>query len=84
MFKMKELKGLNEDQKIVIRQHCSRFFMEMVSSLCFGGREVPEPALIQLMLDKVLHDSRSSPLLQEGDDKPVVRSTLLQLLLQHG
>lgn len=66
--------------------------MEVVSSLCFGGPGVPEPQLVKLLLDTVFIESGEeristrelTPYQNEGHDSvPVIRSSILQLLLEH-
>ena len=66
--------------------------MEVVSSLCFGGPSVPEPQLVKLLLDTVFIESSEeristrelTPYQNEGHDSvPVIRSFILQLLLEH-
>ena len=62
--------------------------MEVVSSLCFGQPNPPEPALIKELLtvvfteqDKTKDFSYSDK--EKVDKVPVIRSFLLQLLLEH-
>lgn len=72
--------------------------MEIVSQLCFGGPNVPQPELIKFLIDTIFterpENERGS--VEEGvgtreltyadskgDDVPVIRSFLLQLLLEH-
>ena len=68
--------------------------MELVSTLCFGGREAPEAELIQLLVNTVFterQEMKSEELgtrefsyrESERDQIPVIRSFLLQLLLEH-
>ncbi|XP_064404373.1 E3 ubiquitin-protein ligase RNF213-like isoform X3 [Halichondria panicea] len=82
-----DLKQLEADKgtKDKIKDSCNRFFIEVVSSLCFGGREIPESELIELLLDNVLQDRETSALspYKKQDQTPVIRSFLLQLLLEH-
>ena len=71
-----------------IREHCKFFFMEVVSSLCFGQPNPPEPALIKELLTGVFTEQDKTKELSYSDkekvDKvPVIRSFLLQLLLEH-
>ena len=75
---------VNETGKAKITRDCNRFFIEVVSSLCFGGREAPEPDLVKVLLDTVLHDTETSKLspYKEPDKTPTIRSFLLQLLLE--
>ena len=68
--------------------------MEVVSTLCFGGQDAPEPELIKSLMETVFATNREgtmfttreiTPYDQESncDEVPVVRSFLLQLLLEH-
>ena len=69
--------------------------MELVSTLCFGGRELPEEELIQMLLNTVFTErqeemesdelgTREFSYRESGRDQiPVIRSFLLQLLLEH-
>ena len=69
-----------------IKRDCNNFYVEVISSLCFGGREAPEPELVKTLLDMVLHDTGTSKLLlyEPPDSAPTIRSFLLQLLLDKG
>ena len=71
-----------------IRGHCKSFFMELVSSLCFGQPKPPEPALIRGLLSLVFTEKDETKEFSYSDkiktDRvPVIRSFLLQLLLEH-
>lgn len=67
--------------------------MEAVSSLCFGGQKTPEPKLIKCLMETVFTTREGSmfstrdltPYDREDhcDEVPVIRSFLLQLLLEH-
>ena len=74
--------------------------MELVSTLCFGGKEPPEEELIQMLINTVFTERRQeleSEDLEIGDlgtkefnyretvrdTIPVIRSFLLQMLLEH-
>ena len=62
--------------------------MEVVSSLCFGQTTPPEPELIEKLLEIVFTEKDETKELSYSDkertDKvPVIRSFLLQLLLEH-
>ena len=83
-FNLKQLET-DEGTKDKMKDSCNRFFIEVVSSLCFGGREIPESELIELLLDNVLQDRETSALspYKKQDQTPVIRSFLLQLLLEH-
>ena len=74
-----------------MKNSCRAYFMEVVSSLCFGGVGVPEPQLVKLLLDTVFINSDEeqvttqdlTPYQGEQDSVPVIRSFILQLLLEH-
>ena len=85
MFTVKQLKGIKDTAKREIKRNCTRFFIEVISALCFGGKQVPEPALIRSLFDSVLQDTGTSRLSPYGeiDSMPTIRSFLLQLLLEH-
>jgi hypothetical protein len=66
--------------------------MEVVSNLCFGGHKPPEPDLIKMLMNTIFTEKEQDASLRTRDmtpyetnpDKiPVVRSFLLQLLLEH-
>ena len=68
--------------------------MELVSTLCFGGREPPEEELIQMLVNTVFTERQEMEAEELGtrefsyrpsgrDQIPVIRSFLLQLLLEH-
>ena len=76
----------------LLKKASHSFFMEVVSSLCFGQRDPPEPALISSLMDTVLSTAdeegtvatRELSYREEKIDKvPVIRSFLLQLVLDH-
>ena len=69
-----------------IQRDCNQFYIEVISSLCFGGRKAPEPELVKTLLDEVLHSTGTSKLLlyKQLDSIPTIRSFLLQLLLDKG
>ena len=74
-------------RKNEIKTSCDRFFIEVVSSLCFGGKVAPEPDLIKVLMDTIFLEKETSELTpyvhQEPDKTPIIRSFLLQLLLEH-
>ncbi len=86
LFNLKQLDA-DKRTKDEMKKNCDRFFIEIVSSLCFGGREAPEPELVEMLLDKVLQvqDQKTSKLsaYKDQDKIPTIRSFLLQLLLEH-
>ena len=62
--------------------------MEVVTTLCFGGDSMPEPELIKMLMDIIFTENDSTRDLTpftdaKGDKSPIVRSSLLQLLLEH-
>ena len=64
--------------------------METVSRLCFGQETPPEPAVVKELINSVFTEKQGEletreSLLQSGkeDKVPVIRSFLLQLLVQH-
>ena len=66
--------------------------MEVVSNLCFGGHKPPEPDLIKMLMntiftekqdDAALYTRDMTPYQADPDQIPVVRSFLLQLLIEH-
>lgn len=69
------------------KKDCLAFFVEMVSSLCFGQPVPPEPQLIQLLLN-IVFDEENSILRQfqneeSGGTIMHIGSFLLQLLLEY-
>lgn len=71
-----------------IRDCCKSYFMEVVSSLCFGQTTPPETALIKELLNVVFTEQDKTKDFtysdrQSTDKVPVIRSFLLQLLLEH-
>ena len=76
-----------------IQKSCREFFMEVVSNLCFGGHKPPEPDLIKMLMNTVFTERKEdasaldtrdmTPYQADPDQVPVVRSFLLQLLLEH-
>lgn len=85
----------SEEMKIEIKKSCDNFLIEVVSRLCFGQQIVPEDGLIQMLLDIIFTETkegagvsnvqtRELTLNKQNQDKlPVIRSFLLQLLLEH-
>ena len=66
--------------------------MEVVSNLCFSGHKPPEPELIKMLMNTVFTEKKQdaslgtrdmTPYQADPDHVPVVRSFLLQLLLEH-
>ena len=87
-------------QITAIKRSCCNFFIEVVSSLCFGQATAPEDELIEMLLNIVFTEQAEkrggedgegarqgtrdlTPYKQKSDDKPIIRSFLLQLLLEH-
>ena len=91
----------NRDKLGAIRKSCTKFFMEVVSGLCFRQSSAPEDQLVVMLFDIVFTEQREVDEGGEGergrhgtrdltpfssspaDKQPVIRSFLLQLLLQH-
>ena len=73
------------------RNQCELFFMELVSSLCFGRATPPEPELVEHLLNMVFVEKEDKLETKEftyskhvkKDRVPVIRSFLLQLLLEY-
>ena len=83
-----------ESKKIyhAIMKSCDDFFMEVVSTLCFGQATVPDGDLIEMLLNLIFTAATSADGAttstkqltshkQRTDEVPVIRSFLLQLLL---
>ena len=82
-----------------IRKSCRNFFIEVVSGLCFGQSNAPEDELVEMLLNIVFTERGEgegggegaktrdfSPYtddMKKSDKSPVIRSFLLQLLLEH-
>ncbi len=68
-----------------IRQSCLAFFMELVSTLCFGQRAAPEPKLVKTLLYDTIfvEKQKTRDSLNKGIKADQVRSFLLQLLLEY-
>lgn len=75
----------------LFRNRCKLFFMELVSSLCFGQVTPPEQELVHLLLNIVFveqheqHGTKEFTYSEKAkiDSVPVIRSFLLQLLLEY-
>ena len=66
--------------------------MEVVSNLSFGGHKPPEADLIKMLMSTIFAEKKQdaslstrdmTPYEADPDHVPVVRSFLLQLLLEH-
>ena len=61
--------------------------MELVSTLCFGQTTLPEPALIKSLMNIVFDNDKTKEFTYSdkaaADKQPVIRSFLLQLLMEH-
>ena len=75
-----------------IKNDCQSFFVEVVSSLCFGQDSPPEPQLIIILMNLVFYEETSGLKLRDmrpfkeeesGGTVTFIRSFLLQLLLEH-
>ena len=81
----------------IFNDSCQRFFTEMLSVLCFGQSTAPEDELVEMLLGiifpvkerrdgserSITKDLTFSKKKKKRDDSPVIRSSLLQLLLEH-
>ena len=82
-------KECNDKKRKEVKQSCQRFFMEIISNLCFKGQSAPEPDLVKMLLDTVLIKKDRQELTPYEDNKlsgdkiPTMRSFLLQLLVEH-
>ncbi|XP_019853235.1 PREDICTED: E3 ubiquitin-protein ligase RNF213-like [Amphimedon queenslandica] len=77
-----------DKMKEMLRECCKSYFMEVVSSLCFGQATPPEPDLISELLNIVITEQNKTKEFtyseeEKADKVPVIRSFLLQLLLEH-
>ena len=77
----------DKEKLLSIRESCKGFFMELVSTLCFGQSSLPEEKLIKRLLN-IVFTAKSTKDFTYSDDAaadklPVIRSFLLQLLLEH-
>ncbi len=83
------LKYSGNEQSRIIKQYCHSFFMELVSTLCFGQSTPPEEELVKELLKLVVtNDDKTrvfsySENIEKVDQVPVIRSFLLQLLMEH-
>ena len=82
---------------VIFNESCQLFFTEMLSVLCFGQLTAPEDKLVEMLLGiifsvKERRDGNERPgtrnltfskKKKQYDDSPVIRSSLLQLLLEH-
>lgn len=74
-----------------IRKCSKSYFIEVVSSLCFGQPIPPDDDLIKELLNVVFAEGEEEIKTKEfsfsekesTDNVPVIRSFLLQLLLEH-
>lgn len=73
----------------MLKKNCKKYFLEVVSNLCFGSQNAPEPALITILMNMIFKDTELAtcdlaPLADAPKDEiPVIRSSLFQLLLEH-
>ncbi|KAI8513635.1 hypothetical protein Bbelb_079590 [Branchiostoma belcheri] len=74
------------------RRCCNSFFMELVSRFCFSGGTPPEAGVVEMLLGYVVRKSQGESAAKTKkftpfeddciDQTPIIRSFLLQLLLQ--
>ena len=82
----------------MIRSNCTKLYAEVVSTLCFGQSGAPEDELVKMLLDTVFPEPEEGTEVNPGtrnftpfalkpvipsDEKPILHSFLLQLLLEH-
>ena len=72
----------------LFKEDCQRYFVEIVSSHCFGGHTPPDSSLVNMLMEIVFpkhSDTRQITHLKKAkaDKIPMIRSFLLQLLLEH-
>ena len=73
-------------ERKTFRRHCHDYFIEVISSLCFGGREPPQPELVKELMRMLFTEDRDlvSPASEgKADEVSGIKSSLLQLLLEH-
>ena len=63
------------------RLHCHDYYMEVITTLCFGGKIPPEPGLIKMLMNLMISGGRATT--RGPDEVPVITSSLFQLLLDH-
>ena len=69
-----------------IQKNCDQFLMEVISSLCFGGKETPDSDLVKHLMYMALQDLEGSdftPSVERDTKSPIFRSFLLQILVEH-
>ena len=78
---------IEEKETPTFERNCRNYFMEVISSLCFGQYAVPEQDLIKMLMQIIFVDKKTRDLTyhKEGkkDKKATIRSALLQLLLEY-
>ena len=74
--KMLLLSMEKEVAPLKLREDCDKFFLELVSSQCFGRHSLPERELIKLLMNVVIKGSSKS-------SKTKKRIFLLRLLMEH-
>ena len=61
--------------------------MDVISNLCFGQSDIPEQGLIKMLMQVIFvnKETRNLTYHQDGkkDERPTIRSALLQLLLEY-
>ena len=78
-----------DEKASIVRKSCKSFFMETISNLCFGQPTPPDLDLIKNLLNVVFTEQFdntkefSYKSEEKADKVPVIRSFLLQLLLEH-
>ena len=81
---------LYRSKTLDIRKRCEAFFSEVISTLCFGHQfNQPEPELVAELINMVFDEQKQETKQlgystnDETDSVPVMRSFLLQLLLEY-
>ena len=84
----------NPETLQAVMKCCDIFLIKVVSSLCFSQQSAPEDKLIQKLLDLIFTETsqeegdvkiktRDLACKQKNDEIPIVRSFLLQMLLEN-
>lgn len=73
------------EKKSVFKKHCLDYFMSIISTLCFGGVDTPEPALIELLVEILYEEDNLISFLVSNKSNTLsgFRSSLLRILMDH-
>lgn len=72
-----------------IKANCATFFVEVITFLCFGGSNIPESALVKLLIQTIFErdETRTQDITpfddSKMDRKPTIRSFLMKLLMDY-